>query len=45
MKSYKVVGDPGDYQILEMFGAYRLSKKRYKTIEKATETIKKMEEA
>ena len=40
-RKYKIVGEPGDYQIMEQFGAYRLSKKRYKTIEKATEAIKK----
>lgn len=41
-KTYKVVGDVGDYQILECFGDYRLSKKRYKTIEKAIERIEQM---
>ncbi len=42
MKEYKIVGEHGDYQILECFGSYRLSKKRFKTIEKATERIIQM---
>lgn len=41
-KVYKVVGDDGDYQILEYFGDYRLGKRHFKTIEKAIERIEQM---
>lgn len=41
-KRYKIVGEPGDYQIMEQFGNYRMMKKKFKTIEKATERIKQM---
>ena len=44
-KQYKIVGEPGDYQIMEQFGAYRLSKKRFKTHEAAIKHIYKLEKA
>lgn len=42
MKYYKIVGEPNDYQIVEQFGNYRISKKHFKTIEKAHNHILKM---
>lgn len=41
-KLYKIVGAPGDYQVMEQFGDYRLSRKRFKTIEKALAHIEKL---
>jgi len=38
-KEYKVVGELNNYQILECFGAYRLSKKHFKTVEQAEKHI------
>lgn len=36
---YKIIGEPGDFQIIEQFGAYRISKKHFKTIEDAAAKI------
>lgn len=39
---YLVIGRPGEYQILENFGSYRISKKRFKTVAAATKRILEM---
>lgn len=42
-KKYRIVGEPGNYQIVEQFGSYRISKKRFKTPQKALERIKALD--
>lgn len=44
-KRYKIVGEAGDYQVMEQFGAYRISRKRFKTTEAAIKYINKMQQA
>lgn len=39
---YLVIGVTGDYQIMEQFGAYRMLKKKFKTVEQAKKRIEVM---
>lgn len=39
---YLVVGRPGEYQVMENFGTYRISKKRFKTLSAATKRAEQM---
>ena len=38
-RQYRIVGEPGEYQIIEQFGDYRASKKYYKSPAAAYERI------
>jgi hypothetical protein len=40
--TYLVVGRPGEYQVMENFGAYRISKKRFKTLTSAVKRAEAM---
>lgn len=40
---YLVVGEPGDYQVMENFRPYRVSRKRFKTVASATKRAKAMD--
>ncbi len=41
--NYLIIGVKGDYSVMEQFGSYRMLKKKFKTIEKATKRIEDMD--
>jgi hypothetical protein len=43
--SYLVVGVPGEYQVIENFGTYRITKKRFKTVAAATKRAQQIQES
>lgn len=40
--NYLVIGEAGDYSVMEQFGNYRMLKKKFKTTKKAIETAEAM---
>ena len=42
--NYLIIGEQGDWSVMEQFGGYRMLKKKFKTVEKATECINGMME-
>lgn len=42
---YLIIGEPGDYRVMEQFGSYRMLKKRFKTVKQAQTRIEQMTRA
>lgn len=40
--AYLIIGETGDYRVMEQFGAYRMLKKHFKTILQAEERIEQL---